>query len=304
MKSFDNKVAVVTGAASGMGRYLAVLLAKVGCNVAICDINEEELGKTATMLSRYNIATSTHLVDIADPLQIDRLHEEVMARHQAVDLVFNNAGITVMSDFEDMPPADWDRVMNINLAGVVNMTRKFLPDLKSRPEAALINTSSIFGMVAVPGQSVYHAAKFAVRGFTESLAREMDGTNLQVHCVHPGHVGTNIASSAKEVMGSTASDMPAFIREMPVFMRKMSSEERGNMFKENGMHPSRAAKIILDGVQRRRARIFVGLDAKLMELTQRFFPQSYMRTWPFILLPVFVLNKFLKKPLPGLPSEL
>ena len=142
-----------------------------------------------------------------------------------------------------MPPADWDRVMNINLAGVVNMTRKFLPDLKSR-EAALINTSSIFGMVAVPGQSVYHAAKFAVRGFTESLSREMDGTNLQVHCVHPGHVGTNIASSAKEVMGSTASDMPAFIREMPVFMRKMSSEERGKMFKENGMHPSRAAKII------------------------------------------------------------
>ncbi|MEC8492751.1 MAG: SDR family oxidoreductase, partial [Pseudomonadota bacterium] len=227
MKSFDNKVAVVTGAASGMGRYLAVLLAKEGCNVAICDINEEELGKTATMLSRYNIATSTHLVDIADPLQIDRLHEEVMARHQAVDLVFNNAGITVMSDFEDMPPADWDRVMNINLAGVVNMTRKFLPDLKSRPEAALINTSSIFGMVAVPGQSVYHAAKFAVRGFTESLAREMDGTNLQVHCVHPGHVGTNIASSAKEVVGSTASDVPAFIRKMPAFMRKMSSEERG-----------------------------------------------------------------------------
>ena len=92
-------------------------------------------------------------------------------------------------------------------------------------------------MVAVPGQSVYHAAKFAVRGFTESLAREMDGTNLRVHCVHPGHVGTNIASSAKEVMGSTASDMPAFIREMPVFMRKMSSEERGNMFKKMACTP-------------------------------------------------------------------
>ncbi|HBO15949.1 MAG TPA: short-chain dehydrogenase [Porticoccaceae bacterium] len=296
MKSFDNRVAVVTGAASGMGRYLAVLLAKMGCNVAVCDVNEDELSKTASMLSQYNIATSVHLVDIADSSQIDRLHEEVIARHQKVDLVFNNAGITVMSDFENMPAEDWDRVMNVNLAGVVNMTRKFLPDLKSRPEAALINTSSIFGMVAVPGQSVYHATKFAVRGFTESLAKEMDGTNLQVHCVHPGHVGTNIASSAKEVVGGTA-------REMPAFMRKMSAEERGKMFKDNGMHPSRAAKIILDGVQKRRTRIFVGLDAKLMEITQRLFPQSYMRTWPFILLPMFVRNKFLKKPLPELPAE-
>ena len=296
MKSFDNKVAVVTGAASGMGRYLAVLLAKMGCNVAVCDVNQEELGKTAEMLSHYNVATSTHVVDVADLSQIERLREEVIARHQRVDLVFNNAGITVMSDFEQMPEADWDRVMDVNLAGVINMTRKFLPDLRSRPEAALINTSSIFGMVAVPGQSVYHATKFAVRGFTESLAREMEGTNLQVHCVHPGHVGTNIASSAKEVEGGST-------REVPVFLRGMSVEERGAMFKENGMHPSRAAQIILDGVQKRRKRIFVGLDAKLIEITQRLFPQNYMRTWPFIFLPMFVRNKFLKKPLSNLPAE-
>ena len=296
MKSFDNKVAVVTGAASGMGRYLAVLLAKMGCNVAVCDVNQEELSKTAAMLSHYNVATSTHVVDVADLSQIERLREEVIARHQRVDLVFNNAGITVMSDFEQMPEADWDRVMDVNLAGVINMTRKFLPDLRSRPEAALINTSSIFGMVAVPGQSVYHATKFAVRGFTESLAREMEGTNLQVHCVHPGHVGTNIASSAKEVEGGST-------REVPVFLRGMSVEERGAMFKENGMHPSRAAQIILDGVQKRRKRIFVGLDAKLIEITQRLFPQNYMRTWPFIFLPMFLRNKFLKKPLSDLPPE-
>ena len=296
MKSFDNKVAVVTGAASGMGRYLAVRLAKMGCNVAICDVNEEQLSNTAAMLAHYNVATSVHIVDIAEQSQIERLHEEVIARHQRVDLVFNNAGITVMSDFEHMPEEDWDRVMNVNLAGVINMTRKFLPDLKSRPEAALINTSSIFGMVAVPGQSVYHATKFAVRGFTESLAREMHGTNLQVHSVHPGHVGTNIASSAKHVEAETA-------RKMPSFLGKMSVEEQGRMFKESGMHPSRAAQIILDGVQKKRPRIFVGLDAKLIEISQRLFPQNYLRTWPFIFLPMFLRNKLLKKPLSDLPAE-
>ena len=154
MKTFDNKVAVVTGAASGMGRYLAVLLAKMGCNVAICDVNEEELENTAKMLANYNVATSRHVVDIADKSAIEEFHQEVIDHHQKVDLVFNNAGITVMSEFGDMPEADWDRVMQVNLDGVINMTRKFLPDLKTRPEAALINTSSIFGMVAVPGQSV------------------------------------------------------------------------------------------------------------------------------------------------------
>ncbi len=296
MKSFDNKVAVVTGAASGMGRYLAVLLAKMGCNVAICDVNAEELNNTALMLANYNVATSMHLVDVADQSQIELLHEEVIARHQKVDLVFNNAGITVMSDFENMPAADWDRVMDVNLSGVINMTRTFMPSLQSRSEAAIINTSSIFGMVAVPGQSVYHATKFAVRGFTESLAREMKGSNLQVHCVHPGHVGTNIAASAKDIDG--AAD-----REAPSFLKDISSEERGRMFKENGMHPSRAAQIILRGVTKKRTRIFVGLDAKLIEITQRLFPERYSLTWPFIFLPMMLLNKVLKKPLPDLPPE-
>ena len=296
MKSFDNKVAVVTGAASGMGRYLAVLLAKMGCNVAICDVNEEELENTAKMLKNYNVATSRHVVDIADQSAIEKFHQEVIDHHQRVDLVFNNAGITVMSEFSDMPETDWDRVMKVNLDGVINMTRKFLPDLKSRPEAALINTSSIFGMVAVPGQSVYHATKFAVRGFTESLAKEMKGTNLQVHCVHPGHVGTNIASSAKHV-ASKEGEPSTFLG------KKLSVEEQGKMFKENGMHPSRAAKIILNGVRKKRTRIFVGLDAKLLDLSQRVFPMNYQKTWPLIFLPMMARNQMLKKPLPDLPSE-
>ena len=294
MESFDNKVAVVTGAASGMGRYLAVLLAKMGCNVAICDVNEEGLSKTSSMLTNYNVATSQHTVDTAEKAEIERFHEEVIARHQKVDLVFNNAGITVVSEFDSMPEEDWDRVMRVNLDGVINMTRKFLPELKSRPEAALINTSSIFGMVAVPSQSVYHATKFAVRGFTESLAKEMKDTNLQVHCVHPGHVGTNIALSAKHVESGEPSS---------ILGKERSVEEQGRMFKENGMHPSRAAKIILDGVKKKRTRIFVGLDAKLLDLSQRLFPKNYEKTWPLIFLPMFARNQMLKKPLPDIPDE-
>ena len=297
MQSFENKVAVITGGASGMGRYLAVLLAKMGCNVAICDINEDELSKTSSMLSRYNVASSQHVVDIGDKTQIDQFYEDVLARHQKVDLVFNNAGITVVSDFDSMPETDWDRVMRVNLEGVINMSRKFLPELKSRPEAALINTSSIFGMVAVPTQSVYHATKFAVRGFTESLAKEMKGTNLQVHSVQPGHVGTNIASTAKRVESEGSSALPTFRG------KELSVEEQGKMFKENGMHPSRAAEIILNGVRKKRSRIFVGLDAKLLDLSQRLFPINYEKTWPFIFLPMFARNQMLKKPLPDLPEE-
>ena len=197
MKSFLNKTAVITGAGSGMGRYLAVLLAKAGCNVAICDINEDALAETSKMVNHYNVACSTHTVDIGATEQIDAFYEDVIERHKTIDLLFNNAGITVLSNFANMPEEDWDRVINVNFHGVINLSRKFLSHLSERPEAALINTSSIFGMITVPNQSVYHAAKFAVRGFTESLAKEFKGTNLQIHAVHPGHIGTNILASAK-----------------------------------------------------------------------------------------------------------
>ena len=138
MKNFQNKTAVITGAGSGMGRYLSVLLAKAGCNVAICDIDEDSLGKTSGMLSQYNVASSQHVVDIGNKEKIDEFYENVMAHHEGVDLVFNNAGITVVSDFENLEEKDWDRVIDINFHGVINMSRKFLPHLRSRPEGALI----------------------------------------------------------------------------------------------------------------------------------------------------------------------
>jgi len=290
MKNFAGKTAVITGAGSGMGRYLAVLLAKAGANVAICDINQDTLNATATMVKQYNVGLSTHVVDMGDMDQIEALPEAVIAQHGSVDLLFNNAGVTVGSTFDGMSERDWDWVMNINLNGVVKSSRVFLPYLKDRPEAVLVNTSSIFGMIAVAGQSVYHATKFGVRGFTESLAKEFKGTNLQVHCVHPGHVGTNILANSR-----FNTDQPGRFGE------DFNKDEMAEMFRTKGMHPSRAASIILNGVRGNKRRIFVGLDAKLMDLAQRLTPMHYEWLLPLINLPLWLLRN--KKPLKHMPEE-
>jgi NAD(P)-dependent dehydrogenase (short-subunit alcohol dehydrogenase family) len=298
MKSFKEKVAVITGAGSGMGRYLAILLARDGADVCVCDVNEKTLNETVTMLRKYNVSVSSHLLDVSDKESIQALPQKVIDQHGKVDLVFNNAGVGSGSYFQDMNEDNWDWVMGINFEGVVNSTRAFIPHMIDNSEAAIVNTSSIFGMVTIPGQSVYHAAKFAVRGFTESLALEMKQTNpnLQIHCVHPGHIGTNIATSARisdEDFDKTQARMSIFNRNPP-----KTKQEMGELFKEGGMHPSKAAKIILDGVKKNNSRIFVGLDAKLLDLSQRLFPKHYHKTW-ILFVPLLTLFRN-KKPLQSL----
>ncbi len=283
MKNFKEKVAVITGAGSGMGRYLAVLLAKDGADVCVCDVNEETLNETVAMLRKYNISVSSHLLDVSDKESIEALPQKVIDQHGKVDLVFNNAGVTTGAHFKDMDENNWDWVMGINFDGVVNSTRAFIPHLINNTEAAIVNTSSIFGMVTVPGQTVYHATKFAVRGFTESLALEMAQTNpnLQIHCVHPGHIGTNIAATARmsdEDFESTQPRSSIFTKNAP-----KTQQEMGELFREGGMHPSKAAQIILNGVKKNKSRIFIGLDAKLLDLSQRLFPKHYHKTWLFFI---------------------
>ena len=295
MKTFREKVAVITGAGSGMGRYLAILLAKDGADVCICDVNEETLNETKAMLRKYNASVSSHLLDVSDKESIEALPQKVIDQHGKVDLVFNNAGVTSGAHFQDMNEDNWDWVMGINFEGVVNSTRAFIPHLINSSEAAIINTSSIFGMVTVPGQTVYHATKFAVRGFTESLALEMKQTNpnLQIHCVHPGHIGTNIAATARmsdEDFEKTQPKSSIFTGNAPKTQREM-----GELFREGGMHPSKAAKIILNGVKKNKSRIFVGLDAKLLGLSQRLFPKYYHKTW-VLFVPLLMLFRD-KKPL-------
>ena len=302
MKNFRDKVAVITGAGSGIGRYLAVLFAKDGADVVICDVNQDTLSETAEMLRKYNVSVSSHVLDVADKKTIEALPGKVIEQHGQVDLVFNNAGVTTGSHFKDMQEDNWDWVMGINLEGVVNSTRAFIPHMIDRSEAAIVNTSSIFGMVAVPGQSVYHATKFAVRGFTESLALEMATTNpnLQVHCVHPGHIGTNIAATARMDEEEFNKQVKEQQNNSSIFTRNAPKtlEEMGNQFREGGMHPSKAANIILNGVKKNKSRIFIGLDAKLLDLSQRLFPKHYHKTWP-LFMPLMMMFRD-KKPLKSL----
>ena len=300
MKNFKDKTAVITGAGSGMGRYLAILLAKDGADVVVCDVNEDTLNKTLEMLKQYNVSVSSHVLDVAIKEDIEALPGKVIEQHGKVDLVFNNAGVATGGHFQDMDEKYWDWVMGVNFHGVVNSTRAFIPHMIDRPEAAIVNTSSIFGMVAVPGQSAYHATKFAVRGFTESLALEMADTNpnLQIHCVHPGHIGTNIAATAR--MDDRVAKKVIEDGKKSIFTWKppTSLEEMGHEFKQGGMHPSKAAKIILSGVKKNKRRIFIGLDARLLDLSQRLFPKHYHKTW--ILFVPFLLLFRDKKPLRSL----
>ena len=283
-----------------MGRYLAILLAKDGADVVVCDVNEDTLNKTLEMLKQYNVSVSSHVLDVAIKEDIEALPGKVIEQHGKVDLVFNNAGVTTGGHFQDMDEKYWDWVMGVNFHGVVNSTRAFIPHMIDRPEAAIVNTSSIFGMVAVPGQSAYHATKFAVRGFTESLALEMADTNpnLQIHCVHPGHIGTNIAGTAR--MDDRVAKKVIEDGKKSIFTWKppTSLEEMGHEFKQGGMHPSKAAKIILSGVKKNKRRIFIGLDARLLDLSQRLFPKHYHKTW--ILFVPFLLLFRDKKPLRSL----
>ncbi|MDF1764152.1 MAG: SDR family NAD(P)-dependent oxidoreductase, partial [Oleibacter sp.] len=191
MQSYNNKVVVVTGAGSGIGRSLAQQLSEAGAHLALSDINEKSLHETVSLLSGAGKVTLQAL-DVSDRHAFEAYAEQVQADHGAVHMIINNAGVAVSETVEELKYEDMEWIMNINFWGVVYGTKSFLPLLKMQPESAIVNISSIFGVIALPTQSAYNATKFAVRGFTESLRQELKDTSVFVTTVHPGGIKTNI----------------------------------------------------------------------------------------------------------------
>ncbi|OTG64264.1 SDR family NAD(P)-dependent oxidoreductase [Acinetobacter silvestris] len=270
MKNFKNKVAAITGAGSGMGQHLAILLAKAGCHLSISDVNEKGLAETAELLKQYNVRVTSKKVNVADRDQIKAWAEETVQNHGSVNMIFNNAGVALGSTVEGASYEDLEWIMGINYWGVVYGTKEFLPYLKKSGEGHVINTSSLFGLTAQPTQSAYNSSKFAVRGFTESLRQELDLENCGVSalCVHPGGIRTNIANDAR---------MNDSLRSLG-----MNPEKSAKAFNKLLRMPAEeAAQQILDAVLKDKRRLLIGNDAKTLDLIQRILPTGYQKITGF-----------------------
>ena len=258
MKDFTNKVCVITGAGSGIGRGLALELASRGARLALSDIDgERAAGSAAAATQRGARDVESYVLDVANRDAVFAHASEVAERFGVVNLVVNNAGVALEGTVLETSVEDYEWLMGINWWGVLYGTKAFLPALIASGDGYLVNISSVFGLIAVPTQSAYHAAKFAVRGLTESLREEMlmDGHPVGVSCVHPGGVKTDIARAARS---------------------ERDAQERAETFEKMArLTPEQAARIILKGVERRRARILVGTDAQLMDLMQRATGSRY-----------------------------
>lgn len=259
MRSFQNKVAVITGAGSGIGQGLAIALARAGAQLAISDINADNIAATAQQCIALGAKTKHYQLDCGKRDAIYAHAEDVVRDFGSVNLLINNAGVAVNATVRELTDEDFHWLMNINFWGMVHGSRAFLPHLTASGDGHLVNISSIFGMIGVPRQAAYNASKFAIRGFTEALRQELilEKAPVQVSCVHPGGVKTNIARAARKGASDANRDISvAFER----FARTTSSQ---------------AANIILQGIKRNKARIFVGLDSKILDLIQRAMGARY-----------------------------
>jgi short-subunit dehydrogenase len=264
MTAIRGAAAAVTGAAGGIGRALALELAARGCDLALADRDEAGLAAVAAEIAKTGERKVTvHSVDVGVPSQIEVFAQAAVAAHPGLNIVINNAGVALMGMFNEVDQAQMDWLMNINFWGVVHGTRAFLPHLSRQPEAHIVNLSSIFGIVAPPGQAAYCAAKFAVRGFSESLRHELQAANspVKLSVVHPGGVATNIARNSRTGTGMTDN------------ARRARSIERFDAVAKTT--PAAAAQRIIAGIEKNAPRILIGNDARFMDLLQRLRPGSY-----------------------------
>ena len=261
---FSGCAAAITGAASGIGRALAFELAARGCDVALADLDEPGLQSAAKEITATHARRVTvHRVDVADPKQIQDFASSAIAEFPALSILVNNAGVALLGQFDEFDLSQMAWLMDINFWGVVRGTRAFMPHLLSRPQAHIVNISSIFGIIAPSGQSAYSASKFAVRGFSESLRHELatNKSSVRLSVVHPGGVKTNIARRA--LAG-------AHLRE------SVNPKELGERFEQLARtSPEAAAQRIVRGIERNDPRILIGWDARFLDLFQRLRPATY-----------------------------
>lgn len=261
MTHFTGKVAVVTGAGSGIGRALSVELARRGARLAICDVDAHGLAETEALVSAAGAQVRSDLLDVSQRELVLAYADTVAEHFGAVNLVFNNAGIAFTGSVEQMSFKDIDRVMDVDFWGVVNGTKAFLPHLIASGDGHIVNVSSIFGLFSVPSQSAYNAAKFAVRGFTESLRQEMinDQRPVKVTCVHPGGIKTNIARNGGQVDGYDHDDLASSFDKLA------------------RTSPEKAAQVIVKGVENNKARVLIGADAWVLDKIVRAAGPGYQR---------------------------
>ena len=255
----QGRTALITGAGGGIGRAVAVSLARRGCNLALADIDEAGLAQTAQEIGQ-GVRVSRYRLDVADPQAVAALPERLLSDHAGLDVLVNNAGVALGGSFEQVAEADFEWLFSINFWGVVRMTRAFLPVLRRSPDARLVNLSSVFGLIAPPGQTAYVASKFAMRGFSESLRHELKTSSVGVTVVHPGGVATAIARSARLPAGATPQIAAQRLKFTESKLR---------------LSPTIAGETIVRAMERRRPRVIVGTDAKIAAAVERIAPVSY-----------------------------
>lgn len=263
MKDFTGRVAAITGAASGIGRALAIDLAGRGTHLALSDIDEIGLAETLAACEGRGVKVTTARVDVANRDAVFAWADQVVADHGKVNLIFNNAGVAVGATVADLAYEDIEWLMGINFWGVVHGTQAFLPHLEAAGEGHIVNVSSVFGLLSIPTQSAYNAAKFAVRGFTDALRMELEiaGGNVSCTTVHPGGIKTNIARSAR--------------------LHESLQGKDGEFDRLLRTSPAEAAKVILKAVEGNRRRTLIGADAKLLDLISRLPAGLYQRVLVF-----------------------
>jgi short-subunit dehydrogenase len=262
--TINGACAAITGAASGIGAGLARRLAAQGCDLALADVDFAALDELAKDLrTRYGRQVSVHRVDVSKREEVDAFAAAAIQQHPRLNIVVNNAGVALFGMLHELELADIEWLMSINFWGVVHGTRAFLPHLRQQPEAHIVNLSSIFGIIAPPGQTAYAAAKFAVRGFSEALRHELQQTNspVRLSVVHPGGVATGIARNSR--VGARMTDNARRAESLDRFatLPKASPEE--------------AADRIIAGIFKNEPRILIGKDARRMDILQRLKPGTY-----------------------------